>query len=625
MAQAATMGPPLSPREPRRSGRRSVPSASASSSKSPDSDIPLPPPRAKETPSHRPTLSTSNIGKGKRSKTEDFEDAAEDTKSGVSPVNGSSTPHPVGTNGRNKRKSKEKDKQASAPDTPSEATPARKVVKPVVDDAPVERPEEEEEEEQGITRCVCGSTEDDPDAGEFMVQCEQCKVWQHGPCMGFESEDQLHDDDYYCERCRPDSHAELLKKLNKRGRQSSATSHHNPAPAHSRTSRSHSPSYQYKQPSKRRNTMNSRDANFDESIKAIMEATAMEAAAFDTKSVTSNGHTNGLMEGEGEGDGGASSRKKRKRSDDDSNPKKRTRSMSTTSDRPIATALVQDEAPPPPVVSKPVAPPPSTAPKSQARQRRGGGRKTVVYETPVDGEDGTAMPAVPKRQNNARAKPGNNAKRPPVSSHMPGHDRRNASGQNGAGANNADARAYRNSHAYVVSQQPLFTSWNLPDYLSHLDQMLPTETPQPLEVRASAPNGRESMERTVERGVRVKWPSKRMSVGDMNKRVRALMDWVGREQANAMDRGRRREALEKAFKELPIPSQQPNGSTSTAQATNHEYGSASGFPGDDAAASAASTMTMMEQLMEELISFQERFGPGVKSRDRDRRTISTTG
>jgi hypothetical protein len=44
-----------------------------------------------------------------------------------------------------------------------------------------------------------------------MVQCETCKVWQHGLCMGYDSEAQLHDDDYYCEQCRPDFHTEYLK------------------------------------------------------------------------------------------------------------------------------------------------------------------------------------------------------------------------------------------------------------------------------------------------------------------------------------------------------------------------------------------------------------------------------
>lgn len=53
--------------------------------------------------------------------------------------------------------------------------------------------------------------EDDPDAGEFMVQCETCGAWQHGLCMGYESEDQLPNDDYHCELCRPDLHHDLLK------------------------------------------------------------------------------------------------------------------------------------------------------------------------------------------------------------------------------------------------------------------------------------------------------------------------------------------------------------------------------------------------------------------------------
>lgn len=55
------------------------------------------------------------------------------------------------------------------------------------------------------------NTEDDPEAGEFMVQCEDCKVWQHGPCMGYQTEAQIPEDDYYCEQCRPDMHIELLK------------------------------------------------------------------------------------------------------------------------------------------------------------------------------------------------------------------------------------------------------------------------------------------------------------------------------------------------------------------------------------------------------------------------------
>jgi hypothetical protein len=165
-----------------------------------------------------------------------------------------------------------------------------------------------------------------------------------------------------------------------------------------------------------------------------------------------------------------------------------------------------------------------------------------------------ALPAK-KPGNNPRAKAAANAKRPSNAQSTPAGttgiegQKRNQTG--GSGANSAaEARAYRQTHAYAVSQQTLYTSWNLPDYLSHLEQILPSDTPQPLEVRAGGTISRgESAERTMERGVKVKWPAKRMSVADMNKRVRALVEWVGREQASALDRGRRREALEKALRE----------------------------------------------------------------------------
>ena len=202
------------------------------------------------------------------------------------------------------------------------------------------------------------------------------------------------------------------------------------------------------------------------------------------------------------------------------------------------------------------------------------------------------------------------------------------------------SRAYRNSHAYAVSQQSFFTSWNLPDYLSHLEQMLPTDTPQPLEVSAgvsstSVPHSRaDGSERTMERGVKVKWPSKRMSVGDMNKRVRALVEWVGREQAGALDRGRRREALEKALRQQPtnvLDGVDPNDdmammvdevTADEQQKKETGLSFAAQAISELASEMSASTMKMMEELMEELIGFQERFGPGAKHREREKRLVS---
>ncbi|KII92439.1 hypothetical protein PLICRDRAFT_471509 [Plicaturopsis crispa FD-325 SS-3] len=637
MAQVAAMGPPLSPRETRRSGRRSAPSASASTSKSPVSPSSEPGTGIRQTKddassSHssnnnnntttaasatttrkprRASLSTSN-GSGRnarRFKQEDVDEGVGDTRENVAA--------PPATNGRSKRKGKEKERGGVGAVDVTLASPS---THPDGATAP-----DDGEDEQGITRCVCGSTEDDPDAGEFMVQCESCNAWQHGLCMGYEAEDQLPDDDYHCEQCRPDLHQELLRKLSKRGRHSSANSHRESVVNAATTmSRSHSPSHASKQPAKRRNTMNSRDAAFDESLKEIIEATAAEAHVFEPRGNPISGSVNG-HELDEETEGG---RKKRRRVDEDAVPKKRTRSQSNASEQPhISTNIDLEETHVNgngnSAKASPSVPPPARP--AGGRKARGGGRKSAVAQETSNAPDGDADPGLPaKRSHNGRAKAAQAARRPPAS-HV-------SNAQQTATAAEA-SRAYRNSHAYAVSQQPLYTSWNLPDYLLHLQPMLPSDVPQPLEVRAS-----ESGEVSVERGVKVKWPSKRMSVGDMNKRVRTLVEWVGREQAGALERGRRKEALEKVLKEStngsdPMPAESGSHADSTRNdlepERNDTHMVVDGQPLVDSptsenkpplsGSSESLTMTMMEDLMQELIVFQERFGPGVKTRERERR------
>ncbi len=95
--------------------------------------------------------------------------------------------------------------------------------------------EDDEEGEEEVTRCVCGQQEypgmpvpigdtpkvnpkggggQDPsassaalpeDAGGLFIQCDICKVWQHGGCVGI-MEVALSPDEYFCEKCRKDSH-----------------------------------------------------------------------------------------------------------------------------------------------------------------------------------------------------------------------------------------------------------------------------------------------------------------------------------------------------------------------------------------------------------------------------------
>jgi hypothetical protein len=142
--EMATMGPPLSPRETRRSGRRSAPSVSASASKSPDSDQP---PRTKDTSSRGPSSSTGSGGRNKRLKQEDYEEPPDDRKN----YPASSVASSVSNSGKAKRRAKDRDKEKDKPESNvNSGDQDLASVENQVQDPP-------EEEEQGITRCVCGS------------------------------------------------------------------------------------------------------------------------------------------------------------------------------------------------------------------------------------------------------------------------------------------------------------------------------------------------------------------------------------------------------------------------------------------------------------------------------------
>ncbi|KAK5969214.1 SET domain-containing protein [Trichostrongylus colubriformis] len=58
-----------------------------------------------------------------------------------------------------------------------------------------------EEAEWGdyVTRCLCEMQHND----EWMVECEQCNVWQHMKCMGIDPKKFNQNDTYLCEYCNP--------------------------------------------------------------------------------------------------------------------------------------------------------------------------------------------------------------------------------------------------------------------------------------------------------------------------------------------------------------------------------------------------------------------------------------
>ncbi|KAB8213916.1 hypothetical protein BDV33DRAFT_209777 [Aspergillus novoparasiticus] len=165
---------------------------------------------------------------------------------------------------------------------------------------------EEDEEEEEITRCLCGQQEypglppsrrdllgrngmhgrvkDDPilnfsidssdlmsdEIGSMFIQCDQCKVWQHGGCVGIMDE-AMSPDEYFCEECRKDLHRIKNESTGQYSSQYLPVAPPSPASSSRDSSRDNSKrtkdsKSRQNDPSnpKRRSTMNSRDAAYDE-------------------------------------------------------------------------------------------------------------------------------------------------------------------------------------------------------------------------------------------------------------------------------------------------------------------------------------------------------------------------
>ena len=140
MANVATMGPPPSPKEPRRSGRRPAASSSKSPVGSPPSDGQ---PKPRDSASRPPTNPSHINGRNKRAKNEDLDEPLDETHRNGVTANGGSL--------RSKRKGKEKDKHSLVLEIPNDENDANQEA--VGGDGGGENGEDEEE--GGITRCIC--------------------------------------------------------------------------------------------------------------------------------------------------------------------------------------------------------------------------------------------------------------------------------------------------------------------------------------------------------------------------------------------------------------------------------------------------------------------------------------
>ncbi|KAK9454450.1 hypothetical protein V1511DRAFT_522103 [Dipodascopsis uninucleata] len=148
-----------------------------------------------------------------------------------------------------------------------------------------------------ITRCICGHDElqtDDPDSDSgLFIQCDKCQVWQHAYCVGIGSSDVL-PDDYSCEKCSPELHLVVVRPTGKTSkyiplleanapRQKERPSRHsgsaNPNGNSNNSNGNNGPNLANNVASshKRRSTLNSRDSNYEEILKRVLEESANES------------------------------------------------------------------------------------------------------------------------------------------------------------------------------------------------------------------------------------------------------------------------------------------------------------------------------------------------------------
>ncbi|KAI4109441.1 MAG: hypothetical protein L6R37_000598 [Teloschistes peruensis] len=213
------------------------------------------------------------------------------------------------------------DRDASSNPQARETRSSQETLKTKAEEEEADEEDGGEEDEEEITRCVCGQqdypglpiaasdptktaskahgTHDDTsspatlqeDTGGLFIQCDSCKVWQHGGCVGIMNEP-MTPDEYFCEQCRKDLHS-ITSTANGQKRSlylpvqdgSSPEASPSPAPPENptrRTKESRSSRLNAEDlAGKRRSTMNSRDSAYYEAeqIRRAIEESKKEGGA----------------------------------------------------------------------------------------------------------------------------------------------------------------------------------------------------------------------------------------------------------------------------------------------------------------------------------------------------------
>ncbi|KAN0065985.1 hypothetical protein ACQY0O_000011 [Thecaphora frezii] len=600
-----------------------------------------------------------------------------------------------------------------------------------------------EEGDEGITRCVCGSTDENV---SLMIQCEMCMCWQHCICMGMQYEEDC-PDVYFCEECKPELHVPLLRSLgllpqsrnNKKGSKHSSkcsarelnqakestaalaqanarrnqneasTSYATPSSSREHRQGSHSePESESKQQipksPKRRSTMNSRDSAYG-GWELMPPGLLNEGKAWETNDAPSAAQEDRRP-----------AQKRKRGSTDDVDNKDSTLTPDPTDETSASAAEVAKRhrmsaggsVQPGEAVDEAGASEDhgaekeetSTMPSKSSKSKK----KNSGHSSARDASVPEAKPQHPnqytyrnKNRNavsvgSGAAVKGGSTSVSTLMSHSPSPGPSKSRGESvrrsarDSGASRTGTPAPGNSNSGGNSGSSRLNNpgapWGVPDHLAHLAYLLPISVSKPQNTHAngsklampSSSNERQAAANTstmatprhvsarsslphpysvvsaIEATTKVRFPNRRMTLAEMQRRVRNIGEYVMRSQIEAVDRVKRMRLLSivpDCLKEdegqgadnddnktnaggalgkpegkgdatspaMASTAQQPPLPPSSSKALDTAM--AEGEGGATAAAKAKLTidnmplsMRLMEELTRELIYFQRRFGTG---------------
>lgn len=486
-----------------------------------------------------------------------------------------------------------------------------------VGDAPIDENADQEQSGSAVTRCVC--CEDDEEANDvIMFQCDKCSVWQHGPCVGLYAE---FPGDYFCELCRPDLHitgqyqksspsnvgrpkrspsltsapatatnrrervntdaASLAAFLTDAGvkpedqvslggfalpifaqtrRQSNMLVDLTPTPGNNKTPHKATP---YDEKTTKRASGSERSPSLPQELLAADYESATGPGDLPTKEV---------------------------------HKPKRKRQVEDVEDIKVDTEPQAEEKPKRPRISPSssvVSPALSISTLGLSRQQASSAATPMTGATSAKTKRSRKNEETDESTGTVKTKASNpfankqstsNPFYQPTSGSQTATNHTAGTQKRGSPTKRTREESRKSKLTEVREPTPSesITGWGLPDHLGYLSYLLPTSTPEPISVEG----------KSLEAPTKVKFPGKRVTIADLKKRSKHIVDYLQKVQIETCEREKRSELIQKALM---------NGSKSQEDEDDGK------FEGISRPVVSSKTLELMDDLSREVYHWQEKY------------------